>query len=115
MSSYPPISEDEPVIHGLKILISGGELEQHLRTKVDYHTEKAVGYSEQLTSIEELQRGDANNYQSNDPRQGLANSAAIHRNKAALFTFMADHLITGANYMLDESDLLRVEIMERGW
>lgn len=110
-----PMSEDEPVIHGLKILISGGELEQHLRAKVEYHTTKAAGYARQVDGISELQDDDANVYQSNDPKQGLMNSANIHRNKAALFTFMADHLITGANYMLDESDLLRVEIMERGW
>jgi len=103
----------DQVVDGLKILISGEELRQHLAEKAGMHQEKADLYRGQIGSIEAI--GDDLSNQSMDPRRQLLDKERSHRQRAQLFDFMATHIVVTASYMLNEQDLMRVEIMDRSW
>jgi hypothetical protein len=50
---------------------------------------------------------------SNDPVSSLERSAKDHQEKAALSSFMAEHIIPDEEYILDEKDLACIELVSR--
>lgn len=99
------------MIEGLKIEISSEELEDHLDARAEYHEQKMNFYDEQVRNLRAGGVGAI--AQSNDPVNSLQASAKQHKDRAAFFRFVSDHLILNETYRLDESDLGRLEIASR--
>lgn len=99
------------MIEGLKIEIESTELRDHLDGRAAHHESKMRFYDEQVRN---LKAGGVGAVQmTNDPVHSLENSAKQHRDRAAFFRFVSDHLIQNETYRLDESDLGRLEIASR--
>jgi hypothetical protein len=101
------------MIEGLKIDVTSGELDGHLRERSAYHGDKARGYGSQVENLRGLQAGDTSQNYSNEPTHNLAQSADAHRKRAAFFLFLADHLVPNETYRLTERDLEQLELYSR--
>jgi hypothetical protein len=99
------------MIEGLKIKVSSAELKSHIETRAAYHQERAVWYEGQVVNLRS--GGVRPEAVSNDPASSLERSAKDHKEKAALFSFMADHIIPNEEYILSENDLSRIELVSR--
>lgn len=88
----------EPV-NGLRFIVTGQEMYDHLHAKAAEHRLKARRYKEQAESLPEPMRG-----QTNDPGYALEQKQREHERKAALFEFMVDHLDKTLDYNVSESD-----------
>jgi hypothetical protein len=99
------------MIEGLKIEIPTEELRQHIEGRSEHHRDKAEWYGGQVRSLRA--GGLAESHVSNDPVSSLERSELNHRDKAAFFAFLADHLIEGETYRLTEDDLARLEFISR--
>jgi hypothetical protein len=103
--------EDTAMIEGLKIKVSSAEVKSHLESRANYHGERADWYASQVAN---LRAGGVHAEDvSHDPVTGLEDRTKNHREKAALFTFMAEHVIPDEEYILAEEDLVRIELMTR--
>ena len=102
------------MMDGLKIQIKSDELHDLLEARVTYHVAKAESYAQSSAQVGEAQ-GDEALTMSNNPRQSLAQSEKSHRNRAKYFQFVADHLVPNITYQLDQDDLIKIEVMDRGW
>ncbi len=99
------------MIKGIEIEISAADLQKHLSERANYHAGKEEFYKGQVAS---LQKGMTENQNvSNDPISSLKRSAESHGNKRAFFQFIADHIITGETYRLNEEDLARMEVYSK--
>jgi hypothetical protein len=102
------------MIEGVKIDISTDELKDHLSERASYHQEKQAFYEGQVESLKaghvgEMDKGAI----SNDPVSQLEGSARRHKETAALFQFISDHLVPNEVYRLEERDLTRLEVLSR--
>lgn len=100
------------LIEGFKIDVPGQELKHHLMDRATYHSDKGQEYAEQARGVAALQ---APSGASNDPVSSLQQSARQHSDKANLFLFMANHVLTDATYRLSERDLAYTEIVLDRW
>ena len=99
------------MIEGLKVEVKSAELVEHLERRAHYHEAKKTFYERQAASLAE---GAASNPgASNDPVTSLKQSATNHSNRAAFFSFLADHVVPKETYRLDEADLMRIELAGR--
>jgi len=98
------------MIEGFQIEVSSAELVAHLRAKEAHHREKAGAYEKQAKGVEQLRPSEG---QSNDPAAALWKAYRAHDGKAQLFQFLAEHVIAKEVYRLNESDLMRIEIIDR--
>ena len=99
------------MIEGIRIDISSSELKEHLEERAEFHRKKSEWYSTQVTSLRE--GGVTPAPMSNDPVASLANSASGHKEKAAYFSFLAQHLIPDELYRLTEDDMGNIELASR--
>jgi hypothetical protein len=98
------------MIEGVKVNVSGKELEGHLGRRSIFHKEKADSYQKQYESIVQVR---AENPQvSGDPTAFLKNEAASHRQKAQMFAFLAAHIDPEETYRLSGYELVQMEFTE---
>jgi hypothetical protein len=98
------------MITGLCIDVSARELREHLAARADHHEEKAKWYETQAAA---LSQGGAATGMSNDPVRSLEESEQRHREKAAYFRFMEQHLVDNETYRLSQDDLAQIELSSR--
>lgn len=101
------------MIDGLKLQMSSAELEAHLEERRAHHEERATFYRRQVDALRD--GGVRPEAITNDPLSSLEKDMQRHQNKQALMAFMRDHVVPDETYQLDESDLARLEIIDRGW
>ena len=99
------------MIEGLKIEIPTEELRAHIEGRARHHREKAEWYEGQVRNLRA--GGLSEHHVSNDPVSSLERSEDSHRERAAFFSFLAEHLIEGETYRLTEDDLARLEFVSR--
>jgi hypothetical protein len=99
------------MIEGLKIEIPTAELRAHIEGRARHHRDNAEWYEGQSRNLRA--GGLAESHVSNDPVSSLERSEQNHRDKAAFFSFLAEHLIAGETYLLMEDDLARLEFISR--
>lgn len=106
-------SESHPrtiTVEGVKLSVRHDELKAHIESRVRYHKDREAFYAKQ---VDNLQAGRvAETYASNDPISSLRSSQESHKKKAALFQFMAGHLIENAVYILSDHDFSRLELVD---
>ncbi len=98
------------MITGLCIDIPVNELKEHLAARADHHEKKAEWYKNQAVALRE---GGAATGMSNDPVRSLEQSELEHREKAAYFRFMEQHLVKNQTYRLSQADLGLIELASR--
>ena len=98
------------MIIGLCIDVSASELRQHLAARADYHEKKSKWYADHATG---LRKGGVPSGMSNDPVRSLEESEQRHREKAAFFRFMEQHIIGNETYRLSQEDLGQIELASR--
>jgi hypothetical protein len=98
------------MIEGLKIDVPSAELVEHLETRVRHHRERRTFYETQAASFLEGAEQFAVANVTNDPVHGLESSAKSHSQREAFFRFLAEHVVEGETYRLDERDLERLEM-----
>ena len=102
------------MIEGVKIDITSQELYEHLMERVSYHEEKRDFYKSQAASLKAGHVGEMDKSAiSNDPVASLEGSQNRHKEAAALFRFLAEHLVEDEVYRLEERDFTRLEIIKR--
>lgn len=99
------------MIQGLQIEISSAELGEHLRQRAEYHKERAGWYGGQVDGLRS--GGLRPEGVTNDPISSLERSMKEHKERAAFFLFMAEHLIPGETYRMTEVDFGRLELIAR--
>jgi hypothetical protein len=99
------------MIEGIRIEVKSEELTALLKERAAYHADKAAWYAEQIKNLKN--GGLRPEHVSNDPLSGLERSHQDHQQKAALFSFLRDHVISGETYRLSENDLSRLEFISR--
>jgi hypothetical protein len=118
------------MIEGLKIKVTSGELKEHLTMRAAHHRKRAddkevelpqlrdalerIKAAPQATNISAMQKLTSNSYHVNpdDTISALENDIRDHRNKALVFDFFAGHLFE-EDYVLQENDLIRLEVIKR--
>jgi hypothetical protein len=98
------------MITGLCIDVSAKELREHLAARSRHHESKAKWYKSQAAA---LTKGGAATGLSNDPVRSLEESEQRHRQKAAYFRFMEQHLVKDETYRLSQEDLGQIELASR--
>ena len=98
------------MITGLCIDVSTKELREHLAARADHHEKKAKWYKSHAAA---LNKGGAATGMSNDPVRSLEESEQRHREKAAYFRFMVQHLVANETYRLAQDDLGQIELSSR--
>jgi hypothetical protein len=101
------------MIDGIRIEVSSHELVETLTDRARFHEAKVAAYALQLQGVEKAREGTSDLQFSNDPRQQLGQALQRHRQQAAFFRFMADHVIPKETYRLTEQDLVRLELTDR--
>lgn len=108
-------------VQGLKVQLSTDKLRGLVVGRVNYHTKKAdffekeastrsqdmIGFAEQVREIGKV---------SLQPLGGniaeqMQNQSRYHRNLATYFAFLVENLIPDETYVLDETDLRRLEVI----
>ncbi len=120
------------IINGLSIDISAEELKGILTSRIGYYNSKAEKYQKHVAVLEK------NNAKLNELDEELAAEAEdigkyansmvtkndtaswklkvlTAKNQANYFKFMAEHVVTGATYRLDNTALQLIGVMDRGW
>lgn len=119
------------MIVGLRLKFTPEELGKHMKARAAYHRKRAEEKLPELEKAKEIRaalqvnidpedvdkmskgfsnRGNHSN--ADDLVTSLEDSIKTHRNKALTFDMFADHLF-GEDYDLSESDLVRLEFLER--
>jgi hypothetical protein len=98
------------MITGLCIDVSAKELRKHLAARAGHHERKAKWYKGQAAA---LTKGGAATGMSNDPVRSLEESEQRHREKAAYFRFMEQHIVENETYRLSQEDLGQIELASR--
>lgn len=97
--------------------IATEELKTLILSRVEYHSKKFEFLEKKGVELKEGLEGfedEAENigkFSSRGPADGIADKAKKHRDQATCFKFMASHLIPNETYVLDESDLRRIEVL----
>jgi len=118
------------MVEGFKIKLSPLELCKHLKDRAAYHqsraSEKEAAMPRLRESLETLKKSNvslpsthsnmsgksAYNFDAEDPIDSLEKDIRDHKNKAVVFLFLSDHLFD-EEYVLQEADLIRLEILKR--
>lgn len=119
------------MIEGLKIKVTAAELQQHCQDRATYHAGRADSKEAELPSLREALekikatggraadtlarmsgKSETCHLDPDDPLGALENDIRDHRNKALVFGFFASHLFD-EDYVLQEVDLIRLEILKR--
>ncbi len=107
------------MIEGLKLDVKAEELVRSLAERIRYHRSKAESYSAQIdklgevASIGEEEEEDVIAFTRGheSPRTSLERKVKEHVERAAILTFLRDHLVPGEVYRLSEQDLRMAEIL----
>jgi len=99
------------MIIGIQLDFTTDQLRQHVDDRRAFHEMKAEWYANQIESL----RGGGLRPESisNDPIHSLEGSLQRHRQNAALFAVIADHLVPNETYRLSQSDLNTLEFVSR--
>ena len=111
------------MVEGLKLDVRAEELIARLDERVSAHRAKADAYGAQLRRLGEIgpDPEDDNVVAElrgrGSPRRSLEQKHQLHTQRAALLTFMRDHLVAGEIYRLSEEDLRFAELLPDrcGW
>src|SRR5262245_7135111 len=99
------------MINGIQLDFTTDQLRQHVQDRRAYHEAKAEWYANQ---IEGLRGGGVRPESvSNDPIHSLEGTLQRHRQNAALFQVIADHLVPNETYRLSQGDLNTLELVSR--
>lgn len=109
------------MINGLQVDVKSAELKSIIKSRIEYHTEKAEAYSKQALKLkqtimnieEDVSHGKVSNGQ--DVSQGMEGKAREHKDKAIHFQFLLDHVILDDVYRLGPQDLQLLGIAQRGY
>ncbi len=107
------------MIEGLKLDVRAEELVRRLEERIAYHRSKAEAYGAQIEklgeipSIGEEEEDDvvALTRGRESPRISLERKVKEHVDRAAILTFLRDHIVPGEVYRLSEQDLRMAEIL----
>ena len=110
------------MIEGLRLEIKSDELVTLLSQRVEYHSGKAAWFEKKVAELgPDLKEMDdeaeaiGKYTTAQDPVQSFRTKAKHHRDRATVFRFMVEHVVKDERYVLQESDLARIEVMGRGW
>lgn len=102
------------MIEGLKVTVNGAELRELCMKRVVHHRERAKVYESQRVSMEENEIGEMS-YSNGDPKKVLKDKWTEHESEAAELEFIAEHLVTNENYLLDREALSKLGIARSRW
>lgn len=104
-------------VKGLKYQLSTEQLKIHLMGRVEHHKKKAEWYKDKLGTLRQgLDREESRMSSMNsNPIEEFEKKIKKHENLVSSLTFMADHLIPSENYILDDDDLRKIEVVESGY
>jgi len=100
------------MIQGIQLEITGKELVEHLEARAGHHLDRMAFYRRKVGEVgdeapevedEPAYSGHAN------PVEALKGKVRQHRKQAALFQFMAEHIVVDETYRITEQDLMRLE------
>lgn len=102
------------MIEGFKLDFTGEELKDHVAKKVQYHLERAAFYDQQA---KQLAAGGAQpaQFTGGDPIRALQEQGKTHARRSEFFDVLTKHIVRGETYRLSEDDLIKLEIISRGW
>ena len=98
------------MIEGLHFDLSSDEMREHLATKAEHHTQRAVWYLERAKDLQDGGMQSDHQVSGGDPLKNLQAQAEKHTSRADFFKFLTDHII-GETYRLSESDLRTLEFI----
>lgn len=99
------------MIIGIQLDFTTDQLRQHVEDRKAYHQTKAEWYAHQIDSLRA--GGVRPESASNDPIHSLEGSLQRHRQNAALFGVIAEHLVPEETYRLSQGDLVTLELVSR--
>lgn len=116
------------MIEGLKFKVTRQELQVHLRARADYHSKRADTKEAEIPKLQQIletvapqkaglaqivsnKSRQSYNFDPEDQIENIRLDILSHRNTAAAFAWMADHLFD-EDYELQESDLRRLELLK---
>jgi len=105
------------MVEGLKLDVRAEELVARLDERVSAHRAKVDAYAAQLRRLGDIgpdpddDDGMAELRGRGSPRRSLEQKHQQHTERAALLTFLRDHLVAGEIYRLSEEDLRFAELL----
>lgn len=105
------------MIEGLNFDMKPDELKAHFMERAKHHADREAFYRQQATAIK-AELGDQEDaglqqYSGHqNPLSAAQESTAQHARRRVFFQFLADHVIDEV-YRLTESDLTRLELLDR--
>ena len=105
---------DNRMIQGLKVTLTGDKLAVLCTKRAEYHQGRERVYAEQVENMRKA-HVEGMNYTGGDPKAALQAKAQEHANEASAMAFIAENLDRSESYLLDNQDLHRLGIVQRGW
>lgn len=97
------------MIQGLQVDVQSDELKKIIKSRIDYHTERAALYESKAEeirkSLEGVEEKTIGKVSGGTPTQNLEDKAREHKDKLVHFQFMLDHVILNDVYRLSQQDL----------
>ncbi len=100
------------MIEGLKFVVRGSELKDHLQQRAIFHRQRVMSYKEQLDGVSRLTERAP---ETGNVIENLDKKIKEHRNAGDKFSFMADHVEVAQDYRLSDGDLVTVEFVSPRW
>jgi len=100
------------MIEGINVDVESKELKELILERAVVHKSKVLAYSKQVSDLEASGIGEDAGL-SGDPVNGLKNKVKSHKEKAAYFQFLADHIVPDETYRLSMHDLSNIELFNR--
>jgi hypothetical protein len=91
------------------IVMTGEQLQEHFKTRVSHHFQRAETYKSQADALE-LEQDATDQTMSNNPVMSLRDSERRHRQRHDYFKFLEDYISIGKTYQLAENDISRLEL-----
>mgnify|MGYP001564625174 FL=1 len=104
------------IITGLHIDVPSDELKGLLLARLKYHEAKVEFYSkqfEELRKVDVAMAADAETFSktsNRSPSESLEQAVKKHKDQAIYYKFVAEHLVVGATYRLDEHALVKIGV-----
>lgn len=101
--------EESPHLSELRFEITAEELREHFRDRANHHRMKKGEYEKRAEMLKESQ-GEEEKAVSANPVDRQERKAEDHADQAAYFGFLAEHVVEGQTYRLDQSALRSYEL-----
>ena len=102
------------MIEGLKVTLTGEKLKALAISHAEHHESRMLTYAAQVESMTKA-KVEGMEYTNGDPIRNLTERREQHASAASELRFIADNIKLSEEYLLDNSDLVKLGVLKSRW